>query len=798
MLNAHQAILLRLARLERRLDRLELEAGLPPLPLAPDEADLRSASDRDHSPGALEPAPPVAEPATTPFLIEPAASTPAPLRSAAPSVLPLRAAADEQPEESPSLERLIGGRWYAILGGLVVIIGVAFFYQYALQQGWFRLLPDWSKCVLGAAFGAALLAAAEVIRPRINAWAAVGLASAGIGTMYVSTFAARARYDLLGVPAAFILLTLCAGIGIVFAARARLVAVALVSLIGGYLTPFLLHGPGRASILPPYWAMLLIVGLTLSARLGGSFRLARALTALATLVFGAGWVLAVGPEHPLLALAFIAFTWITLQAELWWAAVRGRPAPPLLPGTPPVWRDWSPILTSFIATVWAATLAVLHGRAWGHYPDWLGPAGLCAITATPSLILAGNLRVLRDAPTTGPERFGAGLAAQAGGLFIAAVALALSGSMEVIAWLAMGVAAIAAGRWMDARSLRFYGAALLSIATARLIAYDSMTGLAAGAPSGLLGLVPSTWMLLTILAAAAWLAAAVLTALDSPREDDSDAPAPTGRIRPWIPAAIATALLMAAFLHLRASELPIALAWMAIGAALLPMTGLLRSMRQETLASRLQLSAIAAGPITLALIPWVISIVNRDWSSIPDPPGLHRGLVVAILLAAEFAWAAWTLTPPLPADRASDPDLLDRRAAIRGLGLGMATLLIFTATSFEAARLAGLLFTDRTSQLAAVSLWWGVFSIALLVIGFLPVTTGRADPFSTRHTLGKLPRQTGLALLGLATAKALFYDTAQVSLGWRVISVLALGLLMLAVGVVYARLTERERMAPAR
>lgn len=812
MTSFQSAMLRRLRTIEERLDRLEATASATSVfwtpPQHPSQAAVQPPA---NAPAWDDPSRPdergyVAAPSPAATQVHPpVAQTP---KAAAFAAAQSRPVPDVETDDSPGLERIIGGRWYAVLGGLVVIIGVAFFYQYALQQGWFRVIPDWLKCLSGAAFGAGLLAAAEFIRPRINAWAAAGLAIAGIGTMYVSTFAAHARYDLLGVASTFLLLSVCAGVGVVFAARARLVAVALASLIGGYITPLLLHDPARAYILPPYWAMLLLVGLMLSARLGGSFRTVRALTVAMTLLFGVGWIAAKGAQYPFLAIALLAFTWAAIHTELWWAATRTH-APSDDPDAEdmhntrethgiPEWRAWSPLLTSFVVTTWTVGVGVLHAREWGQIPDWLPPAIGAAVTTVVSLVLAGNLRVLRDAPATGPERFGAGLCAQGGGLLIAAVGLAFAGWLEVVVWLGMGVAGILAGRWLDARPLRLYGAGLLTIATTRLLFYDSLFGGMTAGPTGAAhGLVLSRWMLLVMIAAAAWMVAAVLAAIDSPRSRTPDSAgldraAGPGAL-PALLAAVSITVLACSFLHQHASAGSIALAWMAIAAVLIPMTGLLRAAGLTVIADRLALTPLAAGPALAALVPWSFAFIAPGWSTFNDPPGLHRGLIIALLLGAEFIWAAWAMTAR-PSD---DPDVRDRRDLARAGSLALAVLLLFTATSFEAARAAGLFFADRTAQLAAVSIWWGLFSIGLLAAGFMPITTGQAKPHTPRHTLGRLPRQAGLALLGLATAKALFLDTAQVSLGWRVISVLGLGLLMLAVGIVYARLTGRENARSA-
>lgn len=89
---------------------------------------------------------------------------------------------------------------------------------------------------------------------------------------------------------------------------------------------------------------------------------------------------------------------------------------------------------------------------------------------------------------------------------------------------------------------------------------------------------------------------------------------------------------------------------------------------------------------------------------------------------------------------------------------------------------------ETHTQRAAVSIWWGLLGVGLIAGGFWR----RLAP--VRHT--------GLALLSVATAKAVFFDLASVSQEWRVVSFLTLGLLLLGVGVVYARLSARAADPP--
>lgn len=110
--------------------------------------------------------------------------------------------------------------------------------------------------------------------------------------------------------------------------------------------------------------------------------------------------------------------------------------------------------------------------------------------------------------------------------------------------------------------------------------------------------------------------------------------------------------------------------------------------------------------------------------------------------------------------------------------MGVATLVVLVATSYEVARIASETFTAESGQRAAVSIWWGLFAIGLLMLGFL-----RGAPWL---------RYAGLSLLALAAAKAVLYDLASVSGVWRAVSFLILGLLMLGVGLAYAKAMSKR------
>ena len=113
------------------------------------------------------------------------------------------------------------------------------------------------------------------------------------------------------------------------------------------------------------------------------------------------------------------------------------------------------------------------------------------------------------------------------------------------------------------------------------------------------------------------------------------------------------------------------------------------------------------------------------------------------------------------------------------LALVAGSVVAFCASSMGVAAIAIDLTDDLLARRAAMSLWWGVLAVGLLIVGF------KRSRKAVRHA--------GLALLSLAALKVVTFDLVEVSPAWRVASFLVLGLLMLGVAVGYGRMSARER-----
>jgi uncharacterized membrane protein len=175
------------------------------------------------------------------------------------------------------------------------------------------------------------------------------------------------------------------------------------------------------------------------------------------------------------------------------------------------------------------------------------------------------------------------------------------------------------------------------------------------------------------------------------------------------------------------------------------------------------------GMVVSAVIPWMLAYVRGGWSSIGAAPGLHPGLEVALVLVA----CAGVFGVLIKRGAAPESD----RWSVGVLALIYAGGLLFAATSLEVGRVASIVFAgDDTSRAAVLSIWWGLYGVGMLGLGF----ARRTAPI----------RFVGLSLIGLGAAKAVLFDLAQVSQGWRVASFIGVGLLMIGVAVGYAMLAR--------
>lgn len=250
-----------------RIYALEKQLGVAP-PKAKPEPE----------PAPYQPPRPLA-PASAPPSVPPSAPPPMPAEPAAP-----------QPgfsflKEGMDWESLIGGNWFNRIGILAIVLAVGFFLKYAIENQW---IGPTGRVMMGVAAGIGFLVGGERMRQKGLRHYAHGLSGGGISILYLSFFAAFARYQLIGQTTAFLFMSLVTIVAVLLSARYDALAIAILGLIGGFLTPVMLS-TGQDNQTGLFGYMILLDLGVLGIAWFKHWRSLNYLAYLATILLSAAW-----------------------------------------------------------------------------------------------------------------------------------------------------------------------------------------------------------------------------------------------------------------------------------------------------------------------------------------------------------------------------------------------------------------------------------------------------------------------------------------------------------------------------
>jgi uncharacterized membrane protein len=187
--------------------------------------------------------------------------------------------------DAHSLESRIGSHWFNRIGIVAMLVGMAWFLKWAMDNHW---IGPSGRVLIGLVAGAAFIAWSERFRSHGYAFFSYSLKAVGSGTLYLSLWAAVSLYHLMPAGAAFaamILVTAFSGF-MAWAQDAELLA--LYAIAGGVATPLLVStGENHEVTLFTYLLVLDLAVLVLVALRPWS-RLLFAAFAGTVLLF-AGW-----------------------------------------------------------------------------------------------------------------------------------------------------------------------------------------------------------------------------------------------------------------------------------------------------------------------------------------------------------------------------------------------------------------------------------------------------------------------------------------------------------------------------
>ena len=303
----------RLAVLESEISRLKQEKESPK-PVEPPSAP--PAQPKTVTPAPITPQRPIVAP-------QPVISPPRPPTiESMPFFEPAR-----QPAAKIDWEQFVGVKGFAWVGGFALFLGVVFFVKYSFDN---NLIPPELRVAIGFLTGLGLLVGGVAMSRKDFPALSQTLCGTGIVILYSVTFACRSIYhfDFFGPIPTFLLMALITTTAFFLAVRLDALVVAVLGMLGGFLTPILLStGQDNPLGLFGYIAML-DAGLIVVA-LNRRWYFLTALAAAGTAIMQVGWVDAFFISEKyfegnkiLIALAvLLAFNALYLAAN-WWAKIR--------------------------------------------------------------------------------------------------------------------------------------------------------------------------------------------------------------------------------------------------------------------------------------------------------------------------------------------------------------------------------------------------------------------------------------------------------------------------------------------
>jgi hypothetical protein len=183
-------------------------------------------------------------------------------------------------------EQFMGVKLFAWIGGLALFLGVAFFVKYSFDRNW--ITPE-LRVAIGFITGLAVLIGGVALHRRKQyIVGAQSLCATGIVILYAVTFACRSFYNFLNPATAFVVMVLITATAFLLAVRLNALVVAILGMLGGFLTPVLLStGVDNPLGLFGYIAIL-DAGLIIVA-LNRRWFFLTALAALGTAILQIGW-----------------------------------------------------------------------------------------------------------------------------------------------------------------------------------------------------------------------------------------------------------------------------------------------------------------------------------------------------------------------------------------------------------------------------------------------------------------------------------------------------------------------------
>lgn len=156
-------------------------------------------------------------------------------------------------ERNPDLEKFIGENLINKIGILILVLGISYFVKYAIDKDW---INEPARVGIGILAGSLVLFIAHRLRQKYAPFSSVLVAGA-IAIYYFTIAIAFHEYQLFGQQVAFAIMVLITAFSCLISLSYNRMELAILSLIGGFLVPFMVStGSGNYIVLFTYIAIL--------------------------------------------------------------------------------------------------------------------------------------------------------------------------------------------------------------------------------------------------------------------------------------------------------------------------------------------------------------------------------------------------------------------------------------------------------------------------------------------------------------------------------------------------------------
>lgn len=164
-------------------------------------------------------------------------------------------------EQHPDMEKFIGENLVNKIGIAILVLGIAFFVKYAIDQNW---INEIGRTCIGLFAGGILIGIAHRMRKSYKAFSSV-LIGGGLAVLYFTITIAFQQYHLFSQTSGFAVMVVITAFAVLLSIAYDRMELAVLAIIGGFATPFMVStGEGNYQVLFTY-LMILNVGMLLLA-----------------------------------------------------------------------------------------------------------------------------------------------------------------------------------------------------------------------------------------------------------------------------------------------------------------------------------------------------------------------------------------------------------------------------------------------------------------------------------------------------------------------------------------------------